>query len=235
MFQSQIGADVTETLQNYERFSLVKLPNNEGAIWKEENNANINLITIDQTTTPKTTTSTTLTFIDGGLVQGATALTSLKLLQARDDPATYISGTIPPIYAVMNDVELLRVEVDTAASELTVVESISIPTKYQVTLANRAQHMDLGHTKFVVLSPIDCSDTIIDTDFTANPSARFYDLSTVPDGPDTNGNSLIDSTETTDPVTLITTGDAHDVDKGWTCIDLPATEDAGVDAWDIIP
>lgn len=90
----------------------------------------------------------------------------------------------------------------------------------------------------MLLSPVDCNANP-GTTYVTNASARFYDLTNVPDV-DANNDGWIDGTE----VYIDTTGDgvldtldevntqAVDYQKGWTCFEMPVG-DEGTYAWDV--
>lgn len=138
-----------------------------------------------------------------------------------------------------------------ADGKFTVANTHAIPAKYS--WGGKAEHIDFGHKRFVILTPIGCDNTATSSQETvdefsviANPSAKFFAYDTVFEadtGSDLNldgdasiaDNALIDNTEYAcaldgDGVVDDLCGTAIDYDDGWTCRDLPATEQTS-EAW----
>lgn len=105
---------------------------------------------------------------------------------------------------------------DEANQKFTVAKAYPIPAKYS--WSGKAEHIDFGHKRFVIMSPIGCSNTattaintVVAKSPIANPSAKFFQYSDVTqvttyyvdDGSQTDvngntgiaGNHLIDATE----------------------------------------
>lgn len=102
----------------------------------------------------------------------AVDVTSLTLIQAREDPDTYVSGTMNDIYGLQQTGNSGYIQKFTWASggdTLThTTEYITVPIDHMITVS--AEHLDIGKEQLVLLSPAQCAASD-DPDTTDHPSA----------------------------------------------------------------
>lgn len=186
----------TETSQAlYHQYTMINV-GEFGVIFKEQGGSTWTRYICDPDAGTWTTTNPT--FIDPadpGI--GTITVPSLTIVQVREDPENYASGSYPDLYAIDTSLAspyLLKVVYDDAGDTISVdvASSVAIPTEYKIITMSPAW-VDVGRQHFVVLSPIDCAaDEVTETVIT-NPSARTYTFSTTT----------------------------------WACDDLPASEEEG--------
>ena len=96
--------------------------------------------------------------------------TALTLLQAREDPDNYVSGTFPDIYGV-HDSGYIQKFTWSKPNLSTTSPSITVPIDKAITVS--PEHMDVGRTRLVLLSPSQC-DSEHDVSLITNASVYFY-------------------------------------------------------------
>jgi len=210
----------------------VKLPDDGGVIYKTYGDLNFKHFE----TKTRAFTETSFTAVNlNGIEVGTNNLANLIVFQAADNPETYASGVVPPLWGLMNDEYLLGGEFDLSVPEFKVTKSFLLPPNiYAKSLLQ--EHVDIGANIFVMMSKADCAADQPGKTEIVNPSIWFFDLTTVQDI-DVDGDGIIDGTIVIDPVDGVTVtyaGDPVDYKKGWTCREAIDSHN-GAQAWEYDP
>ena len=117
------------------------------------------------------------TFTDPGDL-GTLTVASMTLVQVREDPENYVSGSYPDIYMIDtgNNDYFIKVTYNSGDNTISVDSSVAIDSTYHVTMTPK--HVDVGRQHFVVMSPIDCSADESTGSEIYYPSVRTYTFST---------------------------------------------------------
>ena len=117
---------------------------------------------------------------DAGVLTGAqedlstTTITNtdLTLIQPREDPDNYVSGTQLQIYGIHGSGYIIKFSY--AADVMTATESITVPIDHLITVST--EHLDVGNKFIALLSATQC-DSDYNVNEIANASVYFYEIS----------------------------------------------------------
>lgn len=96
------------------------------------------------------------------------------LIQAREDPDNYVSGTYPPIFGLHDNGYIQKFTWAEGGDTLTTtVDYLTVPIDHLITVS--PEHLDVGRQQLVILSPSQCGAEH-DTTIILNAAAYFCNL-----------------------------------------------------------
>lgn len=113
----------------------------------------------------------------------STLTSSVILKQPRDDPETYVSGTIPKIWGWFENKYFLQFSYSNSGGpKLTPVQSILLPVGLNLlgvtsTIQGNvyAEQLDVGNNFLAIMSPVQCN-AVYAVSAVTSPSVYYYDL-----------------------------------------------------------
>jgi len=94
---------------------------------------------------------------------------AVTLIQARQEPDNYVSGTYADIYGLFRNGYIQKFTWAAGGDTLTMTaDYITVPVDHAISVS--PEHLDMGHEQFVILSPSQCAASD-DPDTTDHPNA----------------------------------------------------------------